>query len=151
MLGAGKQDRLRCPARVAVRAAVVLMGGLPIAGALVMVLGPSASTSALSPAQAVRASISTGARQASVHWVSSAVVSGVSTELDTQAGGSSGWQTITESQGTTSAQLTIELVKGAACMIGDAGGLYLQGLTQAQASAEAGKWISVPSSSRVYP
>jgi hypothetical protein len=70
--------------------------------------------------------------------------------MNTQAGASSGWQTVTATEGSSSANLTIELVKGTAYLYGNAAGLYFQGFTRAAATVEAGKWISVPASSRIY-
>lgn len=109
-----------------------------------------AAASTLGPAQVVAASISAGNRQASVHWVATAAVKGVKTSLVTQAGRASGWQTITETSGTASASVTIILIGTSAYMTGDAAGLYLQGLSQKAAQAEAGQWIALPRSAKIY-
>jgi len=127
------------PAAVAASAAVVVLAAAAPAGA-----------ANLPPARAVAAALAAGAAQPSVHWVAIADAKGVTTTLDTHAGRASGWQTVSETASTGSATLTIELVKGAVFMTGSAGGLYLQGLTEKAATAEAGKWVAVPASSSIY-
>lgn len=136
--------------------AILASAALPVAGVFVAgalmpnALMPNASASLLSPAQAVAESVNAGLKEPSVHWSSTADIKGVTISMSTQAGGSSGWQTITESENGESANVTIELVKGAAYMTGNAEGLYLQGLTQTAAEAQASKWLSVPASSPLY-
>jgi hypothetical protein len=121
---------------------------------LVAPLVPTASATGLSPALAVAAAISAGESEPSVHWVTTGSSGGTSTTLSTDAGRSSGWQTVTYTAategGTEQAELTIELVDGAGYMIGNAEGLYVEGLTTAESTDEAGKWISIPVSSPIY-
>ncbi|HXW78411.1 MAG TPA: hypothetical protein VEJ84_02875 [Acidimicrobiales bacterium] len=130
----------------------VLWGGIGVV-ATVAAIGavPAAPAGAsTSPAQAVSAALSGAQKQSSVRWASSVTTQGITNTIVTQAGRSQGSQLITWSEGKNAAYLAIELVNGVGYMTGTAGGLYAEGFTQTAAASEAGKWISLTSSSSAY-
>jgi hypothetical protein len=149
MHGRGRPGRAVAGRVVAGRGAGLGLAAVAGAAMVVVAIMPAAA-GAVPPGRAVAAALAAGAAQPSVHWVAIADTKGITTTLNTHAGRASGWQTVSETASTGSAALTIELVKGALFMTGSAGGLYLQGLTEKAATAEAGKWVSVPASSPIY-
>ena len=125
------------------------IGGMAAVGAINTGLAAPAGASG-TPAQAVSAALSGAERQASVRWASSVTTKGITNSIVTQAGRSAGSQLITWSEGKNAAYLAIELVNGTGYMTGTAGGLYAEGFTQAAATSEAGKWISLTAASPAY-
>jgi hypothetical protein len=125
------------------------IGGMATIAAINTALAVPAGAST-SPAEAVSAALSGAQKQSSVRWASSVTTKGITNTIVTQAGHSSGSQLITWSEGKNAAYLAIELVSDVGYMTGTAGGLYAEGFTQTAAVSEAGKWISLTSSSSAY-
>jgi hypothetical protein len=126
-----------------------VLGGVAIVGAGVPATAGVAWATA-APATIVNAALSAGQSQPSVRWVSTATSKGIKSTIVTDAGHSSGEQTILWTQGKNSAFVTVELVNGTGYLIGSAGGLYAQGFTTTAATKEAGKWVSLTPSTSDY-
>ena len=126
-----------------------VLSGVAIIGAGVPATMAVASATE-APAAIVDAALSAGQSQSSVRWVSTATSKGIKSTIVTDAGHSSGEQTILWTQGKNSVFVTVELVNGTGYLIGSAGGLYAQGFTTTAATKEAGKWVSLTPSTPDY-
>jgi hypothetical protein len=117
-----------------------------------LVAGATAAVAlaALSPKQ-LRASIVAAAKaQRSVHYVNKQVVGNSLSTLTGDVEAADGIQHIKIVLGKQTAHLTIIVLDQTAYLEGDAVGLQFQGLTKSQATAYAGKWISIPKGDKLY-
>ncbi len=122
-------------------AAVVAVPGVVMAGT---------AAAAQSPAQLVASAFDAGLAQSSVRWVSAESANGVKLGIISDVGRAAGSQVITWAQGSAEAVLSVVFINNAAYLLGNGGGLYVQGFTVAAAKAEANKWIAVKPSSAAY-
>jgi hypothetical protein len=100
----------------------------------------------------VRASILAAARsEHSLHWTEHEVLGKALIESSADVNLSSGTQVVETKLGQQSGRVGIVLVSRTAYVEGDAFGLQANlGLTQAQATKYAGRWISIPKGDAVY-
>ncbi len=99
----------------------------------------------------MKAALRHGGAEASLHYVSTSVGSGVTTTIVGDVGKTVGTQTIYVKDKKVTATMVIRLVGHEAYFKGAAEAIYiLIGLTPAQSEAAAGRWISVMPSDSVY-
>jgi hypothetical protein len=99
----------------------------------------------------MKAALRHGGAEASLHYVSTSVGSGITTTIVGDVGKTVGTQTIYVKDKKVTATMVIRLVGHEAYFKGAAEAIYvLIGLTPAQSEAAAGRWISVVPSDSVY-
>jgi hypothetical protein len=101
-------------------------------------------------AQRVASAFEAGLGQSSVRWISTESANGVKLAIISDVGRSAGSQILTYTEGAGEGILSVVLLDHTAYIIGNGGGLYLQGFTAAAATKEANKWITVKPSSGAY-
>lgn len=109
------------------------------------------SFAAPTPKALSRAILAAARAQNSVHYTRRDVVGAAFVTFTGDVAKAEGLQTVTLKVGKKSGSIKILIVGGIAYLRGDAFGLHALGqLTTAQASGYAGRWISIPSSDRLY-
>jgi hypothetical protein len=104
-----------------------------------------------SASQIVAAAVAATEHQSSFHFVETAGSSQSSVKIVGDVGSSGGEQHITVAEGKQSGHITVVLAKGTAYFTGDVFGLEgFTGLTKANATGIAGKWIAVPSTNASF-
>ncbi len=112
----------------------------------------TAAVAAAAPtaAQRVVSAFEAGLGQSSVRWVTTESANGAQLAIISDVGRSAGSQIITLTEDGGEGVLSVVLLDNTAYMYGNAGGLYLQGFTEAAATKEANKWITIKPSSAAY-
>jgi hypothetical protein len=131
------------------RVLVSVVGGAAITAAS-SVATAAVAVAAPTAAQRVVSALDAGLGQSSVRWVTTEPANGAQLTIISDVGRSAGSQIITLTEGGGEAVLSVVLLDNTAYLIGNAGGLYLQGFTEAAAAKEANKWITVKPSSAAY-
>ncbi len=110
-----------------------------------------AGAAAPSPAKAEAAIIAAGRAQHSVHYVATITQPGIKVTELADVAGDRGVQRVSVVAGTRTGEVTVLVVGGAVYVRGNPFALrYLQGMTAAEAQADAGVWVRIPSYSQLY-
>jgi hypothetical protein len=129
---------------------LVSLGGGAIVAAVSSLATTAVAVAAPTAAQRAASAFEAGLGQSSVRWVTTESANGVKLAIISDVGRSAGSQIITYTEGAGEGVLSVVLLDDTAYMIGNGGGLYLQGLTATAATKEANKWITVKPSSAAY-
>jgi hypothetical protein len=138
---------IRAAATVAAAAAAAGTG----LGALSLAAGPALVAGAAAPTQSAqaeyKAAVAAVAKQG-VHFTSNAVQNGIRLQIAGDTGETSGSQDITIHRGSAVEHMTATVVGSTGYVNGNNAALHdIIGLTSAQSSKYAGKWLSFPTSS----